>query len=265
MATDVKRVRSPNYPQIGLSTAIVGLKKVWDRNHKAPARRDVIVSALGYKGYNGASAGVLSALIKFGLLEREGEEYRVTTLGRSILTPSSEQERAKAIKEAAHKPVLFNQLVTKFDGVVPTNDDLLRSYLINKDFSPNTVPQVIQYFRETFELVEREGASYDTDSFTEEEEIEPVESASTPDARRTPDAPPPTVPSTHSAPAVQLLYEGERQILASQLSGNSSCRIVAAGPVGPKELRYLQKLLELQAEMLSDECASDGDEVRRDN
>src|ERR1700733_12477276 len=96
-----KRVRSPNYPALSLPDALVKVASVYRELHTHAAPREVIAKAMGYSGLSGASATAVSALHKYGLLERVGnEEVRVSERAMRIMHPHSPDEKAKAVREA---------------------------------------------------------------------------------------------------------------------------------------------------------------------
>lgn len=153
------RVRSPNYPQLSLSEAIARVEKVLAAESMHPAPKEVIIKHLGYSSVNGASLGVLSALMKYGLLERHGPDYRVSDLALLILHPTSPEEKAAAIRKAATEPSLFSEMMENFKGVLPS-DDNLRAYLIRRGFAQSAVSGVINALRDTMELVASEPKQY---------------------------------------------------------------------------------------------------------
>lgn len=153
------RVRSPNYPAISLPDAIKRVAQVFAKEHQHLAPKDVVVKGMGYGGVNGASLGALSAALKYGLLERQGEDYRVTDLAVSILHPQSPQEKADAIRAAAMGPTLFSELLEYFKGQLPS-DDNLRAYLVRRGFGQSALGGFIQSFRETLDLVTAESGMY---------------------------------------------------------------------------------------------------------
>lgn len=162
-----KRVRSPNYPALSLPEAIERLQLVYSSQHKHGAPREVVAKSMGYTGLNGASATAISALIKFGLLERDGEELRVSERAMCIIAPQSADEKSRALRDAALDPPLFAELAEKFPGKMPS-DDLLKNYLVRNGFAPGAINSVIAAYKETSELVGREGGGYDSGSSTPE-------------------------------------------------------------------------------------------------
>lgn len=156
-----KRVRSPNYPALGLPEAIDKIAGIYRSLHNHAGPREVIAKAMGYTGLNGASATAISALHKYGLLERTGDDNKVSERAMRIMHPHSPSERTEAIKEAAYAPALFAELKERFTGKHP-NDDLLRNYLVRKQFAPAALTAVISAYRETSEMVERENEGHDS-------------------------------------------------------------------------------------------------------
>lgn len=146
------RVRSPNYPQLSLPAAVERIAHIFAKEHQHPAPREVVAQHLGYGGINGASLGAISALLKYGLLEKVNEDLKVSDSALAILHPSSEEEKYQTLKAAAEAPVLFTELLSHFNGRLPS-DENLRSYLVRRGFAPNSLNGVIEILRETMEYV----------------------------------------------------------------------------------------------------------------
>ncbi len=145
--------RSPNYPAIGLQSAIDRLAIVYEKEHTHKAPSDVMARALGYQGLNGKSLTLLSALKKFGLLDEIGKELKVSNDGLIILAePASSLERAEAIRRAAFAPTLFEELRKTYGETVPS-DENLRAFLLRKGFIQSAVDAPIRAYRETIALV----------------------------------------------------------------------------------------------------------------
>ncbi len=158
------RARSPNYPAVGLPKAIEMARRVYDKNHLHKAAPPVVAVAMGYTSLNGNSATAISSLKKFGLLEDEGKELKISPEALTILVePMGSPERARKIVEIAFRPALFQSLSTAYPGRAP-NDEILRSFLLRNGFVQSTVDLPIRAYRETMELVEKERAFYNDDS-----------------------------------------------------------------------------------------------------
>lgn len=156
-----KRVRSPNYPALSLPDALNKVEALYKSIHTHSAPREVVAKGMGYNTLNGASATAISALHKYGLLDKLGDEVKVSNRAMRILLPESPEEKAAAIREAASDPTLFQELAARFPGMMP-NEELLRNYLLRNSFAPAAVSQVILAYRDTVSLVESVGGSYDS-------------------------------------------------------------------------------------------------------
>lgn len=149
---DARRIRSPNYPSLSLPAAIARIEPVYERERQHPMSRDVALKGLGYSSANGAALGTLSAVTKYGLLDKVGDLYKVSTRTLAILHPSTPEEKTAALRQAAFAPALFAELAEQFPGG-QVSDDNLRSYLMRRDFSSGALAAVISAFRETMQMV----------------------------------------------------------------------------------------------------------------
>jgi hypothetical protein len=174
--------RSPNYPGISLQKAIEQARKVYNANHLHKAPRDVVAKAMGYTSLNGGSLTVLSALLKYGLLEGDDAGLKITQDALTVLVegPTS-PERARTMVKLAGKPELFAEIQSAFPGPAP-NDELLRSWLLRKGFLPSTVDLPIRAYRETMEVAEAQKQLY-TDERKVDELPTPPAPAAAPSAK----------------------------------------------------------------------------------
>lgn len=156
-----KRIRSPNYPALSLPEAIKRVQALYGAHHTHAAPREVVAKGLGYNSLNGASMTAISALQKYGLIDRAGDGLKVSERALRILLPHSPVERATAIQEAANDPPLFAELKENFPDRIP-GDDLLRNYLLRRGFAPGAVSSVIAAYRETSEMAEEEVRAHDS-------------------------------------------------------------------------------------------------------
>jgi hypothetical protein len=225
-----KRVRSPNYPAIGLSEAVQQIQKLFERISQHAAPRDALATGMGYSGLHGASATAISALMKYGLLDRDGEDYKLSERAMKIIAPHSASEKAEALHAAAKDPTLFAELIDHFKGDVP-NDDLMRSYLMRRGFATAAIPQVIQAFRETMELVTRDGNLYLPSEQGDQKDEDMEQNQERTPTKRT----------------------GEREFFSSPLSSQTRVRILVEGPAGPKEIDKLIRMLTIQKEVIQED------------
>ena len=132
------KMRSPQYPAIGLKEAIEKITMVYRRQiFRTRYRVQSSRSISGYSGLSGKSLSVLSAMGKFGLLEGRGDGNRASDLAVAIIAhPTGTPERTVAIKEASGKPELFAELDAKFNSG-RASDQAIRSYLLTQKFIPS--------------------------------------------------------------------------------------------------------------------------------
>jgi hypothetical protein len=142
-----------------LADALGRVADVFAKERQHLASRDVVIKGMGYGGTHGASLSAFSAALKYGLIEQEGKDYRVSKRAVTILHPHSSMEKADAIRDASLGPALFSELAQHFEGDLPS-DDNLRSYLVRRGFSDAALGDVIRSFRETMDLVTKEAGGY---------------------------------------------------------------------------------------------------------
>jgi hypothetical protein len=168
------KMRSPQYPAIGLKEAIEKIAMVYERDYQNTVPRSVIAEHMGYSGLSGKSLSVLSAMGKFGLLEGRGDGNRASDLAVAIIAhPPGTPERTVAIKEASGKPELFAELDAKFNSG-KASDQAIRSYLLTQKFIPSAADSAVRSYRETKQFVESESVGYNA-PLSDEPEPQPME------------------------------------------------------------------------------------------
>ena len=246
-----KRTRSPNYPALSLPEALKRVRLIYQAQHTHAAPREVVVKSMGYNGINGASATAISALHKYGLLDHQGDEVRISELAMRYLHPQDDVERAQALREAAGSPSLFRELAEKFPGRLPS-EEVLRNYLIRNGFNPAAASSVILSYRDTIELVEREGGAYDSAQSAEtgEPQMHPQPAATAPPA-------PPVVQGN-----VLTLKGNERSLGRYDLEGGGYVQLVAGGDVEtPEALDWIEFLVQAKRREIERRAAQPRREV----
>ena len=218
------RIRSPNYPAFGLSEAITRIKAIHAQEQHLAAPKEVIARHLGYNGLNGASLKAISALSKYGLLdEAPGDKLKVSSLAISILFPGKGDNREAAIRQAAFKPQLFQEIHDEWQGDQPS-DENLRSYLVRRQFATDALDRVIEAYRETMELVTRDSEGHTANSGAKgsgQQETPNMQTAVTPQTGRTP---PPV-----AAGPMSVSFTGDRlQVSAVLEDGEAVDKLIKA-------------------------------------
>lgn len=236
------RVRSPNYPTISLVEAVQKVRTVYQKQNVHPASREVIAKVLGYAGLNGASSGVVSALVKYGLMEEaQGDQIKLGKEGLNVVVHrKGDPEYSAAIEQAAFRPVLFRELHDQYGRSLPS-DHSLRAILLKRGFNPKVVDSVIRIYRDTLEFVDAETEGRTTSSGTEMDETQtddvPMAGAVTPR---------PLVPSPETAPSspASAPAANERVITVS-LGEGTHARVAFPGNASQDDVDLVMAVLDL--------------------
>ena len=168
----VKGRRSPNYPAQTLREAIDTIRRVYAAQHTYPQDREVVAQNLGYKGLNGASLTVIGTLKRYGLLEMEGEQVKVSDDAVAILElPEDHPDRIDALQRAAYTTTLFADIRETYGDKLPS-DVVLRHDLIKRKFLPKAADEVIRIYRDNLELVTSQTPEYTEDDTIVEQGFE---------------------------------------------------------------------------------------------
>jgi hypothetical protein len=242
----VKLIRSPRYPVIGLPEAIERVRAVYRADNRNKIPKPLVAEHMGYQGLNGKSLGIISATTKYGLLEGGIDSMWVTPLAVDIIEREPDDpERAQAIREAARKVDLYNDIDEQFP--TKASDSAIRSFLITKRaFLPDSAERLIRSYRETQDLVETLPGAY----ASSEGEEEPTMESTSPTTALAVQQP---FRAAAMATFGSLIDSGEREWLRGPLSRDASYRLIVAGDMGPREIGKLIKLLEAQKAVLDDE------------
>lgn len=183
----VKRrgTRSPNYPALNLANAIDRAKAVFEEFGRSRVGDEDVAQALGYAKLHGKSRSVVSALKKYGLLESDGDGFKISDNALDIFNlPSDHPDRTKAIRDASLRPALFSELHETY-GDSPPGDSLIRNYLFKKNFNPNTADEVIRLYRDTMSFASQTFETYTSaeDPIGEQQETQMQQTQQTANAR----------------------------------------------------------------------------------
>jgi hypothetical protein len=154
MTDKIVRTRSPNYPVVGLGTAIELAAKIekYAQRHPAPAE-NVIDKAWKFKPGGSYGFQCIGALKQFGLLEElDGSKQRMVKLTEAAAKIiHNHPERQALVRMAAMKPKLYATILARFPGGIPP-DETIKSFLLfdhTPPFNPATVGEFLKQFRNT--------------------------------------------------------------------------------------------------------------------
>lgn len=245
-------VRGMSYPAISLKEAVSRTSQLWEREHKNAAPIEAIAS---HWGYSPASSGVrttVAALLSFGLVVGIGSgqqrSVRITDRGLDIVLDTPQRE--SALREAMIGPRIYAELLNLWPAQNLPSDQAIKVHLLrNKNFNPKSVEGFIKDFREsvTYSGMAEAGNMTVTDT----SEVRPMQDASV-------DRRPTTIPATPTAPPTAYWRDvsssgQDVEWWSGALSSEVQCRVLASGPITPKALGKLIKLLEAQKAVLSED------------
>ena len=144
------RARSPNYPAIGLKEAVERLGMLYQQEGQAAAGPKVVAQALGFSGLHGAVRAKMAALRKYGLVDHQNGQVKISKLGLRILQPLNEEENQQSLLEALRKVELFAEFERDFSGA---SDENLRAHLIRRGFTDRGAQLAVAAWRDTLEAV----------------------------------------------------------------------------------------------------------------
>src|SRR3989338_6655485 len=140
------RERSTPYPGITLENAISSITNLKKALGKGPYSRMAIAQALGHSKLTGPAVRKVAALSHYGLLERKGDVYTLSSVVLDILDWVTEEKKTSAILKAVKSPALFSKLINQFQGQsLPSRLD---SILVREGIGSNAASEVVSIFTE---------------------------------------------------------------------------------------------------------------------
>jgi len=154
-------------------------RKIVEKIYKEGITRgDVLAPKLGLKGgkkppeESGTFRNKITALQRFGLIEGDWREFKLTELGEKIAKPINEQEFKKAAIESIKRVSLLKELWNKVGTNIPETGlwpDLVQITNVNRSIAEKQEPKIrklymdaLQYLKEEKEVSEMEKAQAET-------------------------------------------------------------------------------------------------------
>lgn len=176
-SSKTKRQRSPAYPAVNLAEALQRAEVLRKEAGKNQIHVDGILDVWQFKPKSGGGMAILSALLKFNLLEDEGtgdtRRARLTPFALDVLLDDRPDSPARTtkLKEAALAPAIHREMWDKYQGAIP-GDVTLRVYLRrDRGFGDAAANDLIKEFRETIAYANL--SQTDSISPTVEDKIKP--------------------------------------------------------------------------------------------
>jgi len=148
--------RSASYPALTLNEAIEFGSKVYKNFSNAVVTRHEIANVL--KVHANSISRHCGACSQFGLFEKTGEGYRVTTILDRIVNPENTKDKKIAKLEAFGSPKIYKELIEKLDGSFVPNE-LPNTLIKHHSITAKAAPEAAEVFITSAQEAEAIGES----------------------------------------------------------------------------------------------------------
>ena len=153
----MSRTKGINYPFISLKKAIERLEHIYESEHRNPVNVTVAVKHWGYGEKSSRGVRTIAALLSFGLINVKGEKdtrtIQISELGLNIIVHGDDTtSHDKSIKIAALKPKIFKGMWEKYDGALPSDQNMIYFLEREKGVNKTTASAIVKNFRETISI-----------------------------------------------------------------------------------------------------------------
>lgn len=253
MAVAIIRKRSPRAPLISLKEAVDRASKVYEKEGRHPASADIVAQHLGYKSAdNGAAKQTLAALGYYGLTDRPAEGMLAVTKSiEEFKFAPSEALRSEILQKWLLTPVVFAELLEKFQGRLPS-DASLKFELIQKGFNPATADECLAAFVDSVQYVTHARQLVAPDVHTAEVEADKTGSEAAAGATIEATGNPIDAPGRHSEPGARatvpsgdIVEDASSDRIPVRLAGGRRAWLVIPSPFYAADKRRLISQIEL--------------------
>jgi hypothetical protein len=150
-----KRWRNPEYPSIGLRTAVQLARKIWEKEKRNQMSVEVGFKHMGFASRSGPTLRAVAALKKFGLLVQPSlGRVQLSDEGvQVIVRPTEDALRLEVLQRMAQRPEIFRELLRRFTDGLPSDQNLRTELVAGLHFSDEAAATLIAVLKETMEFV----------------------------------------------------------------------------------------------------------------
>lgn len=118
-ASNTRKERSRAYPVMSLEEGLSRIESInTNLGINGQFNRESLAIGMGYTSLNGASARRVAALVHYGFLTRDKDQYSLSPLAKQYLLPTNDNDKDAAVRTAALSPTLFAEIYDAFKGQV---------------------------------------------------------------------------------------------------------------------------------------------------
>ncbi|MFZ5524972.1 MAG: hypothetical protein ACOY9D_12960 [Pseudomonadota bacterium] len=244
-----KKARSPQFPFISLGKCVDRAKELEAEYGSNSGRPSNIVKAWKYAEKSSGGIQTIAALVAFGLLEELGtgdeRKLKLSPLAMTILKDKRPSNAEKAIKEAAIKPKVIQELWAEWGANRPPDHECQSILHLDKNFTEDAAQRLLKVFDDTISYAKLAEEDKNEDNEPEEGENE---------GGKTPPPPPPSpkgkVPIMHC----------ERVVFAHEIRPNQGFRIIVTGDVDADMVKALEAFTGFQKLLIQSAPPKDKEE-----
>lgn len=170
------RTRSPGYPAFGLKSSLERARAVYEHEKRNAASVTALAADWGLNVKSSTTLLTVSSLKKFGLLEEVdgGKErgLKLSQVALNIILNEQEDspERIGLLKQCALTPKIHADLWNQYGGELPSDANLKRHLIMEKDFNDASVDGFIKQFKDTISFAKLSPSDKITLNETEDSE-----------------------------------------------------------------------------------------------
>lgn len=110
------QISADQLPRKSLEQALRVARALRDVHAGGPARWEQIATAMGIGAVSQTNKYYLWSAVGYGLVDRDGDNYTLSEVGRKILAPTRPGEDKEAMVRALLTPVIFSRFFTEYNG-----------------------------------------------------------------------------------------------------------------------------------------------------
>ncbi|MBL3676976.1 MAG: hypothetical protein JKP92_05615 [Alphaproteobacteria bacterium] len=153
------RRRSPRCPSIDLGDALKRTESIYQKGRTHAMMADAAAQSLGYKNSgSGIAKSILAALCYFGLIERKGGKFSVSSDFEKYMHAPDKEKGLHYLETFLKKPTIFESLIEKYGMELLSlpSDAIIKYDLIEQGFRPEAAEEAVGAFKRSLEFIERQ-------------------------------------------------------------------------------------------------------------
>ena len=136
MSTKPRKPRSPATPSRALDDAIADVKRIYDEHSYASLEKSEIASVLKVSATSGPFSGRLFSLKEYGLLDQNGDSYKVSDTFPTLNTNNKDAKFKRAALAAIRRSATFQEILDSYPNKLPSVSSIAHRLETQKKFNP---------------------------------------------------------------------------------------------------------------------------------